>query len=205
MSELGSGGGPRPRRMAGDRPRSDRREHLKLDVTTPFPIDDATFDHIYARHLIEHLPFAGACFMLRECFRVLKPGGTIRIVTASIEFLFALFSPRQSAATDRYIQWVTETFVLAAPKPMASFVFNHFVRAVRDVIYDRATLELVLREAGFAGCPRSRPQSQRPCQAARTSNPSGFPEMESMIMEATRPATGMGISETLRRYRNALR
>lgn len=190
--ELGSGGGPRPAGwLATDLEPS--HDALKLDATQPFPIDDTSFDYVYARHLIEHLHFSAGRFMLRECFRILRPGGTIRIVTVSIGFLFGLFSPQRSAAADRYIQCVTETFVPAAPKPMPSFVFDHFVRGQgRKFIYDRATLELVLTEVGFASVQiresdRSEHVRLRGLEAADP-GPDEFLARQSLILEATRPA-----------------
>jgi predicted SAM-dependent methyltransferase len=180
--ELGSGGGPRPSGwLATD---LEPTEHaLKLDVTHTFPIDDATFDHVYARNLIEHLDFAAGRFMLGECLRILRPGGTIRIATRSIEFLLGLFSPERSEAKDRYIQWVTETFAPAAPKPMASFVFDHLVRGQgRRFIYDRPTLEMALTEAGFADV--------QACESERGELPLSREDQlppESLILEATRP------------------
>ena len=41
------------------------------------PFKDNTFDEIYSSHLIEHLPHP--LKFLKECHRVLKPGGTLRL------------------------------------------------------------------------------------------------------------------------------
>ena len=130
--------------------------------------------------------------MLSECFRVLKPGGTLRIVTPSIDFLFGLFASDRSALADRYIRWATETFVPDAPVPMASFVFNNFVHAQgRRFIYDRATLELMLTEAGFVEIrEREIGASEHPALRgleAVDRMPDEFLAFESMILEATRP------------------
>jgi len=188
--ELGSGGGPRPAGwLATDLEPTDNA--LKLDVTRSFPIGDAAFDYIYARHLIEYLPFSAAGVMLSECFRVLKPGGTIRIVTASIEALFQLIAPGRSAETDRYIRRTTETYMPFAPAPMGSFVFNHFVRGQgREFLYDRATLELVLVRAGFAAVQdRARDVSAHPALRGLESDDRA-PEaraLDSLILEAVRP------------------
>ena len=188
--ELGSGGGPRPAGwLATDLEPTENA--LKLDVTRPFPIADAAFDHIHARHLIEYLPFGAAGVMLSECFRVLKPGGTLRVVTTSIEALFQLIAPGRSAETDRYIQWATETFMPFAPAPMGSFVFNRLVRGEgRAFIYDRATLELVLTRAGFAAI-QDRPRDVSAHPSLRGLDSGGrAPDahaLESLILEATRP------------------
>jgi len=195
--ELGSGGGPRPAGwLATDLEPTDNA--LKLDVTRPFPIADAVFDHIHARHLIEYLPFSAAGVMLSECFRVLKPGGAIRIVTASIETLSRLITPGRSAEADRFIQWTTETFMPFAPAPTGAFVFNRFVREEgRAFIYDRATLEMVLSRAGFATI-QERPRDVSAYPALRGLDSDGRPPdalaLESLILEAVRPIGQMSVS-----------
>lgn len=165
-----------------------------MDVTRPFPIDDGGFDYIYARHLIEYLELGAGRFMSGECFPVPGPGGTIRIVTTSITFLFGLFAPDRPAAADRFIRRTTETFVAAAPgdtpAPLSGLVFNHLIRGHgRRFIYDHATLELVLNAAGFSDV--------RPCEPDRSDHVSlpqleaadpgddGFAARASLILEAT--------------------
>jgi len=46
---------------------------------------DETFEVVYTSHFIEHIPRENLDFVLRECFRVLKPGGVIRIVVPDLE------------------------------------------------------------------------------------------------------------------------
>lgn len=175
------------------------RDALQLDVTRPFPIEDGSFDYIYSQHMIEHLDFGAGRFMLRECFRILKPGGTIRIVTPSIGFLIGLFSSDRQELTDRYIQWSTETFVQSAPKPMPSVAFNNFVRAWgHRFIYDEATLEQILTEAGFTAIQECEIGASRHARLRGLEStdrlPAGFFALENMIMEATRPLSGQAAS-----------
>ena len=46
-----------------------------LDVTRPFPFKDGTFEYVFSEHLIEHLTYPQGVSMLKESYRVLKPGG----------------------------------------------------------------------------------------------------------------------------------
>ena len=57
-----------------------RRDVIYMDATAPFPFSDNTFDYICSEHMIEHIGYEAGFFMLGECFRVLRPGGTIRIL-----------------------------------------------------------------------------------------------------------------------------
>jgi Methyltransferase domain len=55
------------------------------DLRKELPFSAESFDVVYHSHFLEHLPrHAGAGF-LRECYRVLKPGGVIRVVVPDLE------------------------------------------------------------------------------------------------------------------------
>lgn len=55
------------------------------DLRTPLPFPDATFDAVYHSHVLEHLDLPAAARLLRECHRVLKPGGTLRVAVPDLE------------------------------------------------------------------------------------------------------------------------
>lgn len=56
----------------------------------PFPSD--SFDAVYHSHFLEHLPRAAAKPFLTECCRVLKPGGTLRIVVPDLETIVGMYT-----------------------------------------------------------------------------------------------------------------
>lgn len=45
----------------------------------PLPLADGSVDAIFHEHLIEHLPFGVGLGFIRECHRLLRPGGVLRI------------------------------------------------------------------------------------------------------------------------------
>jgi predicted SAM-dependent methyltransferase len=49
------------------------------DIEKGIPYPDNTFDKVYSRNILEHMSNVG--FHLSECFRVLKPYGTVDITT----------------------------------------------------------------------------------------------------------------------------
>ena len=57
----------------------NHRSVVYMDATARFPFEDNTFSYIMAEHMIEHIEPQAAEVMLNECFRVLRPGGRIRI------------------------------------------------------------------------------------------------------------------------------
>ncbi len=50
-----------------------------------FPYKDAQFEVIYHSQVLEHIPKENAESFLRECWRVLKPGGILRVVVPDLE------------------------------------------------------------------------------------------------------------------------
>jgi SAM-dependent methyltransferase len=61
------------------------------DLRAGIPYPDASFDIVYHSHLLEHLPKEAASAFLRECYRVLKPAGTIRVAVPDLERIARLY------------------------------------------------------------------------------------------------------------------
>ena len=55
------------------------------DLRKGISFPDGKFDVVYHSHLLEHFPRAQALPFLRECYRVLKPGGIIRVAVPDLE------------------------------------------------------------------------------------------------------------------------
>jgi SAM-dependent methyltransferase len=64
---------------------------LKHDLRTPLPYEDASFEVVYHSHLLEHFSRAFAPQFLKECCRVLLPGGRMRVVVPDLECIVRLY------------------------------------------------------------------------------------------------------------------
>jgi predicted SAM-dependent methyltransferase len=89
----------------------------RYDCRERLPFADATVDAVYSSHLIEHLPPAVCRSFIHDAFRVLKPGGAIRLATPDLEKLafeylknFYLACDGDLAARDRHEWLVIELF-----------------------------------------------------------------------------------------------
>ncbi len=163
----------------------------RIDAAKRFPIPDNSFDFVYSEHMIEHIPFSDGQNMLRECFRILRPGGVLRIATPSIGFLLRLLSSDRGALERAYTEWSVKNFVPHAPATTPAFVFNHFVRGWgHQFIYDRETLINALTMAGFKQIIEYEAgQSSHPMLSnleSSTRMPPGFFSLETMIFEGTK-------------------
>ena len=58
---------------------------LPHDVLADLPFPDCSFDAVYHSHLLEHLPRRRAPHLVKECFRVLRPAGTVRVAVPDLE------------------------------------------------------------------------------------------------------------------------
>jgi len=130
--------------------RSISRGVVFLDATRPFPFEDGSFDYVFSEHQIEHLTYNEGLFMLRECYRVLKPGGRIRVATPDLEALISLYTQNKSDIQERYIKWIIDMCLPEVGIYKESFVINNAFRNFgHQFIYDRATLESAIEEVGF--------------------------------------------------------
>jgi predicted SAM-dependent methyltransferase len=121
-----------------------------LDATSRFPFEDDTFDYVYSEHMIEHLDHRSAMSMLRESFRVLKPGGHIRISTPDLKALVGLLSKGRTAQQDHYIEFMAKKFLAGVNDCKNVFVVNNAFRAWgHQFLYDRETLRVTLARVGF--------------------------------------------------------
>ena len=126
------------------------RRLVYLDATRRFPFKDDTFDYVYSEHMIEHLDHRSAVAMLQESFRVLKPGGRIRISTPDLRVLVGLLSEARTGQQNRYIDFMTRKFLPGVDDCKEVFVVNNAFRAWgHQFLYDRETLRVTLARVGF--------------------------------------------------------
>lgn len=60
-------------------------EVRRVNLLRGLPYPSSSFDAVYSSHVLEHFTQSQCLAMLRECFRVLKPGGSVRVVVPDIE------------------------------------------------------------------------------------------------------------------------
>ncbi|MBV6640771.1 MAG: methyltransferase domain-containing protein [Cyclobacteriaceae bacterium] len=58
---------------------------IHCDVTKGLPFENESLKVVYHSHVLEHIPKSTAKTFMSECFRVLEPGGVIRIAVPDLE------------------------------------------------------------------------------------------------------------------------
>ena len=129
-----------------------------LDARLPFPLPSDSFRHVFSEHVIEHLEFEEGANLLLESFRVLRPGGRIRIATPDLARIIALYAAPEGEAQGRYIRWIMDTFRPQVGAYNPAHVINQSFHGWRHkFIYDEPTLKLALEQAGFSDIVRVAP------------------------------------------------
>lgn len=71
--------------------KSDGPDVIAHDLSKGLPFSDESFEAIYHSHLLEHFSKNYAPVFLNDCFRVIKPGGFIRVVVPDLESIARLY------------------------------------------------------------------------------------------------------------------
>jgi predicted SAM-dependent methyltransferase len=118
-----------------------------LDVAEGLPFEDVQF--IFAEHFIEHLPFDAASALMRECRKVLRDDGVLRLSTPNLDWVWA----------SHYKKVMTQEEAV-----LACFAINRAFRGWgHQFLYNETTLRSLLLEAGFATVVR--------CEYGRSEHP----------------------------------
>lgn len=110
-------------------------EFIHHDLSYGIPLPDACADFIYTSHFLEHLPLDDAARLLSESFRVLKPGGLMRVCVPDLAFAISLYSTGEKEKMLEGYFFVKDGW--------SSFARHKYM-------YDFELLTRALRAAGFA-------------------------------------------------------
>lgn len=118
-----------------------RKGIIRYDLTKPLPIDSGTIEFIFTEHFIEHLTLNQCRTFLLECYRVLIPGGVIRLSTPDLRRLLDAYLAGNLAI------WSDVGFSPPSPCQMVNDgmrLWGH------QFLYDAQELICILEESGFS-------------------------------------------------------
>lgn len=142
---LGSGSAPLPGWTNID---LDGTPDVRLDLGGRLPIADATVLRIYSEHLLEHLSCEQGQHLLRECRRVLAPGGVLRIATPDLTALVHAYE--HDWRDQDWVQWPGHEWIDTPAR-----MLNQAMRGWgHQHLYDEGELAHRLRFAGFTDIRR---------------------------------------------------
>jgi predicted SAM-dependent methyltransferase len=118
---------------------------LCWDVTIGLPFSNNSLKGIYTEHMLEHIPFDKVVYLLTEFRRVLKKGGTVRIIVPDAELYLGLYQSAKESKNVVFPYGGSDTNIT----PMMH-VNNIFRKDGHQFAYDYETLRILLNEAGFS-------------------------------------------------------
>ena len=123
----------------------------------PFPAD--SFDVVYSSHVLEHLYQVEANALLRECVRVLRRGGVLRIVVPDLKAMVVQYlnGPKTPRIPPEMLpaDWLNEALHLRTSRPPTGFVFHRIYLALTEFhthkwMYDAESLAYRMNAVGLA-------------------------------------------------------
>lgn len=126
-------------------------DHLAQWGVDPLPVEDASFDEVYASHTLEHVPWFNTQKALSEVFRVLKSGGGFEVWVPNFAYLVDCYQKKRCGDKWRRFNkqnnpmlWVNGRIFTYGPGE------ENWHRAV----FDEAHLHECLASAGFVEITR---------------------------------------------------
>lgn len=145
----------------------DPRADVYMDMTGPLNMPDNSVDAVFCEEAIEHLTHEQGIAVVKECSRIIKPGGAIRISTPDLDY-YAEKAKTQDAGSD-----LKEVF----------YGHGHVF------IYSRADLREVAASVGFVNIRMSSYKDEKSVLGGLDSHADRFghaPEI-SQYLEAEKP------------------
>lgn len=147
--EVGSGQTPRPGYIHVDVDPDSRALDLRVSGNS-LPIPSGWTDELLSVHMIEHVPPPTLRATLREWFRVLRAGGTVRIHTPNGEALGRALAESASGERNRF--WAVQSAIYGyGPGPEESTSPERLGdRGDHRTVFTFPVLRRLLEEAGFS-------------------------------------------------------
>jgi predicted SAM-dependent methyltransferase len=127
-----------------------------MDLREPLPFDDGTADFMQSEDFIGQLTLEEAEAFFRECHRVLKSGGVLRLLTPDLQRLLSMYVAGDLRLRDL---WEREVGIPLRTRTLGEVVNLAMTFAGHRFFYDEATLRAVMEPLGFAlarvGCNES--------------------------------------------------
>ena len=129
----------------------------RVDVRRGLPFADGSTSYIYSSHMIEHMSRWQGVEFVRECRRVLAPGGVLRLATPdlalSIDEYVRREAPYGPTPADSFVEQLA-TF-REAQGTRAQRLVRRLVTAPHQWLYDGESLAHLMAEGGLVD-PRVR-------------------------------------------------
>lgn len=124
----------------------ESRPEVLADLSVGLPFRDGCAAFMHTEDFIDQLDIEGAARFLRECHRILGPGGVIRVLTPDVEKLCAMYLNEPGALKALWREHVGVPLMYGT----AGEIVNMGMRfAGHTFLYDAETLGQLAADCGF--------------------------------------------------------
>jgi predicted SAM-dependent methyltransferase len=125
---------------------------VRADVRRGLDYPDDSVAFIYSSHLIEHMARWQAVRFARECRRVLRPGGALRLATPDLASLVRAYQEGDVPDGEPPADWFMRNMwtFREHDENWVQRTVRRLVTAPHQWVYDETSLRIVLEEAGFS-------------------------------------------------------
>lgn len=108
------------------------------DIRKPLPFRTNSLSAIYASHLLEHLYLEEAKHLLKECYRVLEPGGVLRMVVPDLRAIVLEYIEAKSFDPSDYNKSMSPAdklinrLLMRSPQPPSGNLIYRLYRSLKD-------------------------------------------------------------------------
>jgi len=123
----------------------DWPEIVLHDIRKPFPLKRGSVDNIYCSHVLEHMSFNETKAIFKECCRVLKRQGLLRVVLPDLEKIWGMYKKtnRVDVFMEMILGYRKEDYVGLVGRFKELFIRGH------QSFYDLKSLREIARVAGL--------------------------------------------------------
>lgn len=123
--------------------------YIEADISKRLPFHDDQFDGCLLAHVLEHFSVQLAQSLLKECLRVLKPGGVIMASVPDAEYFRHVHPQDHGAST-----WPDLYGVFDPPNPIPTWMQAALYFEQHFQVFSEDTLWCALTQAGFVDVNR---------------------------------------------------
>lgn len=149
---------------------------LQANILGRLPINNNSADLVYSSHFLEHIPRDKVGYFLLECWRILKPGGVLRLVVPDLENICRTYLYHRDQAEHIKADFVVLELLDQCVRRRSGGELGRYYRSLKpNDLADEARIAFVRERTGEDLKQSPPPQTQRGLRAETVASPCRAP------------------------------
>lgn len=130
--------------------------NIFFTTQTILPFESSTFDGIFSEHFIEHIDLSTGVHFMQESFRLLKPGGVLRVVCPNLDYIILGIDADKMLKLKEMFVGVGDFNRAPSEIPDAEVINWMFYGHGHKFLYNFACMRNILLSIGFSSVELSK-------------------------------------------------